>query len=240
MKKNATDATMLPWRNGPKTTLDDFYRENGFFPAFKPVKSKKHIMKFMVLKNAKVLPLRLRIVTMTGHWAKWQRNWAYDDDYNYFNEQAANYRNLYHPRNKTNVAKNAEGEWIDIDPKFDGGPGGRDYYDENNAYTYQWHVQHDIQGLIDFMGGREDFNKTLDQLFREPLGRSKYHFVQNFRMLQESSDNIPWATNPVFIFLICTIMQANPGKPKSGFVFCWMFGLRTIFLVFPEMKTVVE
>jgi putative alpha-1,2-mannosidase len=36
MKKNALEGTMIPWRNGPKTVLDDFFREKGFFPALKP------------------------------------------------------------------------------------------------------------------------------------------------------------------------------------------------------------
>ena len=33
MKKNATEATMLPWRRGPLTALDKVYLEKGFFPA---------------------------------------------------------------------------------------------------------------------------------------------------------------------------------------------------------------
>jgi putative alpha-1,2-mannosidase len=35
MLKNATQATMLPWKNGPKTDLEDFYYEKGYFPALK-------------------------------------------------------------------------------------------------------------------------------------------------------------------------------------------------------------
>ncbi len=33
MKKNAMEATMLPWRRGPLTSLDRVYMEKGFFPA---------------------------------------------------------------------------------------------------------------------------------------------------------------------------------------------------------------
>lgn len=33
MRKNATEATMVPWRNGVKTVLDDFYHQKGYFPA---------------------------------------------------------------------------------------------------------------------------------------------------------------------------------------------------------------
>ena len=33
MKKNAMEATMIPWRNGPLTELDSVYIAKGFFPA---------------------------------------------------------------------------------------------------------------------------------------------------------------------------------------------------------------
>ncbi|MEJ0081891.1 MAG: hypothetical protein WDM78_13305 [Puia sp.] len=36
MRKNATDATLLPWRNGEKTSLDEFYHTRGYFPALPP------------------------------------------------------------------------------------------------------------------------------------------------------------------------------------------------------------
>jgi predicted alpha-1,2-mannosidase len=58
--------------------------------------------------------------------------------------------------------------------------GGRDYYDENNAYTYTWDVMHDVNGLVTLMGGTAKAEANLDQLFREPLGRSKYEFQAKF------------------------------------------------------------
>ncbi len=33
MRKNATDATIIPWRNGPKTALDDFYHSTRILPG---------------------------------------------------------------------------------------------------------------------------------------------------------------------------------------------------------------
>ena len=38
-------------------------------------------------------------------------------------------------------------------------------YTEGNAWQYTWHVQHDVQGLIDLMGGNEIFVEKLDSLF---------------------------------------------------------------------------
>ena len=76
-----------------------------------------------------------------------------EHDYAFFLPKSNNYRNLYQPESGLMMPKDKNGEWIDIDPKFAGGPGGRDYYDENNGFTYAWQVQHDVPGLIDLMGG---------------------------------------------------------------------------------------
>lgn len=238
IKKNATDATMLPWRNGPKTILDTFYREHGFYPALKPgeVETVPEVHNF---------EKRQSVAITLGHsyddWALGQmaKELGHDEDYRYFNGQASNYRNLYRPEKKLMWPKDSKGNWIDIDPKFDGGPGGRDYYDENNAYTYQWQVQHDIHGLIKLMGGRKAFIENLDQLFRENLGRSKYQFwakfpdatgmVGQYSMGNEPSFHIPylynyagepWKTQKRIRFLLDVWYQDNifgiPGDEDGG------------------------
>jgi predicted alpha-1,2-mannosidase len=38
-------------------------------------------------------------------------------------------------------------------------------YTEGNAWQYTWSVQHNIKGLIDLYGGKENFAKKLDSLF---------------------------------------------------------------------------
>jgi predicted alpha-1,2-mannosidase len=238
IKKNATDATMLPWRNGPKTPLDVFYREKGFFPALAPGETETYPEVHGFEKRQSVA---ITLAHSYDDWALGQmaKELGKEDDYKYFNSQAANYRNLYRPETKLMWPKNEKGEWLDIDPKFDGGMGGRDYYDENNAYTYQWHVQHDIHGLIGLMGGREEFSKTLDQLFREPLGRSRYAFwakfpdatgnVGQYSMGNEPSFHIPylynysgepWKTQKRIRFLLDVWFKDNifgiPGDEDGG------------------------
>jgi predicted alpha-1,2-mannosidase len=103
------------------------------------------------------------------------------------------------------LPRDGEGNWIQIDPKFDGGKGGRDYYDENNGWTYLWQVQEDLNGLINLLGGKKGFENKLDQLFREPLGRNKndwwYKFpdatgmVGQYSMGNEPSFHIPYLYN---------------------------------------------
>jgi predicted alpha-1,2-mannosidase len=116
-----------------------------------------------------------------------------------------NYKNLWNPSRQFFLPKDTAGKWIDIDPKFDGGPGGRDYYDENNGWTYLWQVQEDIPGLITLMGGKKAFEDRLDQLFREGLDRSRSDFWYKFpdatgltgqhSMGNEPSFHIPYLYN---------------------------------------------
>ncbi len=204
MKKNATDATMIPWVNGELTALDIFYRENGYFPALRSGE-KESIGEVHWFEKRQSVAITL--AHSYDDWALGQMALELNkqDDYNYFNSQAANYRNLYCSKSSLMMPKDADGNWIDIDPKFDGGPGGRDYYDENNGYTYAWQTQHDIHGLIKLMGGRENFVNKLDNLFREDLGRTKYQFfakfadatglVGQFSMGNEPSFHIPYLYN---------------------------------------------
>jgi len=143
------------------------------------------------------------------------------------------------------MPKDSDGNWIAIDPKFDGGPGGRDYYDENNGYTYAWLVQHDIQGLINLMGGKKQFIANLDNLFREGLGRTKFQYYANFpdgsgmvgqfSMGNEPGFHIPylynyagapWKTQKRVRFLLDAWFQDStlgiPGDEDGGAMTSWI------------------
>ena len=249
IRKNGYEATMLPWRNGPRCSLDTFYREKGYFPALMPGEAE-------TVKQVHDFEKRQAVaVTLGASYDDWAlselaKELGHKKDQEYFHQQATNYRNLYRVDKQLMWPKNAKGEWIEIDPKFDGGPGGRDYYDENNGYTYQWQVQEDIHGLIKLMGGREKFTANLDQLFREDLGRTKFQFwakfadatgmVGQFSMGNEPSFHIPylynysgepWKTQKRIRFLLDVWFQDNifgiPGDEDGG-------GM-TAFVVFSSM-----
>lgn len=77
--------------------------------------------------------------------------------------------------------KDSSGKWIEpFDPKSAGGQGGRDYTTENNVYIYNWHAKHDLQGLVELMGGQKAAEEKLDNLFRESIGRTRYDYWQAF------------------------------------------------------------
>lgn len=64
------------------------------------------------------------------------------------------------------------GEWAqkDFDPTAWGGP-----FIEGNAWQYHWSVMHDIQGLIDLMGGESNFTAEIGfGLFGSEYGESGY------------------------------------------------------------------
>lgn len=52
---------------------------------------------------------------------------------------------------------------------------------ETNAWTYLFHVQQDIIGLIDLMGGKNKLSERLDGLFQEQFGKDlNMNFSDNF------------------------------------------------------------
>lgn len=248
-RKMATSGTMLPWRSGSNCSLDSFYYERGYYPALHPGEEETVDLVHSFEKRQSVA------ITLGHSYDDWAlanmaKELGKENDYDYFIPKSKNYQNLYQPANGLMMPKDANGDWIDIDPKFDGGMGGRDYYDENNAYTYAWQVQHDIPDLIGLMGGKSAFEANLDNLFREGLDRSKYQFwakfpdatglVGQFSMGNEPSFHIPylynftdspWKTQHRIRFLLDTWYPDNifgiPGDEDGG-------GM-TAFVVFSMM-----
>ena len=205
VRKRSLDMTLLPWRLGPKSPLDDFYAEHGYMPALRP--GEKETYK-QVHPFEKRQPVPVTLENSFDDWniAQIARELKKPEDQTLFLKRAANYKNVFRVDKSMMWPKDADGKWIEpLDPKFDGGMGGRDYYDENNGYTYTWDVQHDFGGLIDLMGGAAKAEANLDQLFREPLGRSKYEFqakfpdstsmIGQFSMGNEPSMVIPYVYN---------------------------------------------
>jgi len=204
MKKNALEGTMIPWKMGAVAPLDKLALKLGYFPGLHPGEKETEPRVHGFEKRQSVA------VTLAQGYDDWAlaqfaKELGKEDDYKYFSKTAENYKNLYWKEKGFFMPKDANGNWIDIDPKFDGGMGGRDYYDENNGWTYLWNPQQDILGLQGLMGGRKIFEERLDQLFREDLGRSTYALnarfpdftgiVGQYSMGNEPSFHIPYLYN---------------------------------------------
>jgi predicted alpha-1,2-mannosidase len=204
MRKNAMSATLLPWRNGEKTVLDDFYQANGYFPALAPG-TKENVKLVHPFEKRQAVAVTLGASYDDWATAQLAKDLGKMNDFRLFEKRSKNYVNLWNKDQMFFLPKDDKGEWINIDPAFDGGMGGRDYFDENNGWTYLWQVQEDIPSLISLMGGKQAFEDRLDRLFREDLGRSKYAYwskfpdatalVGQYSMGNEPSFHIPYLFN---------------------------------------------
>ena len=205
MKHTVMTESMIPWYRGPKTALDDFYHENGWFPALHPGEKEEF---------TEVGPFEQRqaaAVTTAASYDDWciaqlAKHLGKDEDYRFFQDRSYNYRNVFNKETHFFHPKDKDGKFIEpFDYIFSGGIGARAYFDENNAWTYNWDVRHHIQDLIDLFGGNTPFIERLDQLFVEDMKMSKWQYyalhpdatgnVGQFVMGNEPSFHIPYLYN---------------------------------------------
>ncbi|NLR94383.1 GH92 family glycosyl hydrolase [Flammeovirga agarivorans] len=239
IQKNLTEGTFLPWRQGHKKGyIDDFFLKEGYYPALKL--GEKDTIK-NVDNFEKRQPVAVTLGISFDFWAlggiaEYLGDVKNSKEYYAYSK---NYKNLWNDKLQLFMPKDSEGNWINIDPKNGGGLGYRNYFDENNAWTYAWDVQQDISGLIQLLGGKEKAEQRLDQLFREPLGMRKAAFYVNganstgmvgqFSMGNEPSFHIPylynhfgvpWKTQKRTRFLLDTWFKDNifgiPGDEDGG------------------------
>lgn len=85
------------------------------------------------------------------------------EDAQLFSARAGNYRNIYDPSVGSMRAKNAAGEWIPWLGKTAFGQGCT----ESNPLQQSWFVPHDVAGLIELMGGAEEFSRQLEAFFEK-------------------------------------------------------------------------
>lgn len=81
-----------------------------------------------------------------------------------FAKRAQNYRNLFDKETNLMRGRNEDGTFQTPFNPFKWG----DAFTEGNSWHYSWSVFHDIDGLKELMGGREEFVGMLDQVFELP------------------------------------------------------------------------
>lgn len=89
------------------------------------------------------------------------------EDYVFFMKRSNYYKNLFDPQTNLMRGKDSKGDWRTPFDKFalsHAGTAGGDYT-EGNAWQYTWHVLHDVNGLVELMGGKKAFCTKLDSLF---------------------------------------------------------------------------
>lgn len=187
IRHTVLNETMLPWVRAPKTELDDFYHANGWFPALHPGEQETVAAVSGGERRQSVA------VTLAASYDDWcisrlAQHMGLGQEYDFHLRRSFNYRNLFNRETGFFHPKDDKGEFIQpFDYIFSGGLGARDYYDENNAWTYIWDVHHNIADLISLFGGDQPFADKLDQLFAEGLHTSKWQY---YSTLPDSSGNV--------------------------------------------------
>jgi alpha-1,2-mannosidase, putative len=200
-----TEKTLAPWSGMPAGELDQFYKEHGYIPALHEGEEETvpEVNRF-----ERRQPVAVTLGTSFDEWCLSQiaSELGKKEDAENFKKASFNYRNLFNEKTKFFHPKDKNGNFIEpFDYRFSGGVGAREYYDENNGWTYRWDVQHNIPDLINLMGGKTEFANNLDDLFTTPMGRGKREFytqlpdqtgnVGQFTMANEPSLHIPYLYN---------------------------------------------
>ncbi|WP_432419567.1 GH92 family glycosyl hydrolase [Flavobacterium marginilacus] len=96
-------------------------------------------------------------------------------------KKAMNYKNVFDPSTRFMRGKNKEG---DFQTPFNPLKWG-DAFTEGNSLHYTWSVFHDVQGLIDLMGGKEKFASKLDEVFLMPPNFDDSYYGQTIHEIRE-------------------------------------------------------
>ena len=78
--------------------------------------------------------------------------------------RADNWRNVFDPSHNLMRGRNEDGSFQEPFSPYKWG----DAFTEGNAWHYTWSVFHDVDGLMEAMGGREEFAHMLDSVFIVP------------------------------------------------------------------------
>jgi len=81
-----------------------------------------------------------------------------------FSSRSQNYRNVFDKETNLMRGRNKDGIFQSPFSPFKWG----DAFTEGNSWHYTWSVFHDVQGLIDIMGGKDNFISVLDSVFIVP------------------------------------------------------------------------
>ena len=134
-----------------------------------------------------------------------------EDIVQHFQKRAAYYRNLFDPETTFLRGKNSNGQWRKpFDPLMATSPlNNPGDYTEANAWQYFWTpAQHDVQGMIDLLGGKKQFTDKLNAFFTTESPNPNKFLGQEAMIGQYAHGNEP-------SHHIC-YLYAYSNEPKTG------------------------
>lgn len=88
-----------------------------------------------------------------------------ESEYEHFIVRSGFWQNVYDAQTKFMRGKTQEGNWVEpFDPKHSNHRVDTDYT-EGNAWQHSWFVPHQVNKLVELMGGDDAFSTRLDSLF---------------------------------------------------------------------------
>ncbi len=98
-----------------------------------------------------------------------------------YKKRSLNYKNLFDPSTNLMRGKNKDGTFQSPFNPFKWG----DAFTEGNSWHYTWGVFHDMQGLINLMGGKKQFIAKLDSVFSLPPIYDESYYGQVIHEIRE-------------------------------------------------------
>ncbi len=98
-----------------------------------------------------------------------------------FYNQSMNYKNVFDPSTNLMRGKNEDGTFQEPFNPLKWG----DAFTEGNSLHYTWSVFHDVQGLVDLMGGNETFISQLDNVFEMPPDFDDSYYGKTIHEIRE-------------------------------------------------------
>jgi predicted alpha-1,2-mannosidase len=159
--------------------------------------------------------------------ANYAKRLGKDDDYQMFLKRARFYRNVYDASIGFMRGRTADGNWIaPFDPR-------EPYYNfmmkEASGWSTLWLEPHDVQGLINLLGGRAKFAAKLDEFFATPYSPKGIcrdctgvigQYVQGNQPDQQVAYYYDWAGQPWKTQrLTRQILQQMYGSDRYGLAF---------------------
>ena len=131
-----------------------------------------------------------------------------------FAKRSQNYRNLFDKETNLMRGRNEDGTFQSPFNPLKWG----DAFTEGNSWHYTWSVFHDVQGLIDLMGGAKTFNAMLDSVFNVPplfdesYYRSVIHEIREMQVM--NMGNYAHGNQPVQHMIYLYNYSGEPWKAQ--------------------------
>ena len=133
------------------------------------------------------------------------------EDFRFFLKRSLNDRNLYNPAVGLMNGKTSDGKWAPIGGDRDSNQNRSvSGWTEGDAWVYTWSPLHDQAGLIQLMGGAENYDRKLDQHFsgghNEHSNEPSHHYGYLYDFGGE-----PWKTQAMVRKIAAKEYDATPG-----------------------------